>query len=188
VFPSGCHRHPVRLLAGPPPAEISSSSWSRNYLPTCRRCGGSGGRCVCYYLPSSNRDIHNSSVITSSLLLNNSDTSLSKDDSLATWRGNDSLTTWRGNGEQGNAADSLSSSHFQTTTTAQKSSGTINSGSSSMNKSAVRAAASSHLSKLQGMVVGSGSRILRRHTTYIKAPPEETHPVTRHVHSWHKQV
>jgi hypothetical protein len=76
-------------------------------------------------------------------------------------------------------------SHFQTTTTAQKS-GTNSSSNSSLNKSAVRAA--SHLSRLQGMVVGSGSRILRRHTTYIKAPPEEAHPATRHVHSWHKQV
>jgi hypothetical protein len=47
---------------------------------------------------------------------------------------------------------------------------------------------------LQEKVVGSGNRILRRHTTYIKTPPGEGettaggHPATRHVHSWHKQV
>ncbi len=55
-----------------------------------------------------------------------------------------------------------------------------------------RVPVASHLSRLQGMVVGSGTRILRRHTTYIKTGPQEEgtggHPATRHVHSWHKQV
>ena len=44
-------------------------------------------------------------------------------------------------------------------------------------------------SRLAG-IVGSGSRILRRHTTYIKntSSAEEPGKQAGHVHSWHKQV
>ena len=121
------------------------------------------------------------SPVTSSSLILHSDRSLGKDDNKKpTWssnsdRGHGESIAYRGYGDSIPNYPSATSDKLGT-----------NNNNNSVNKSAVRAA--SHLSRLQGMVVGSGSRILRRHTTYIKTAPEEAHPATRHVHSWHKQV
>jgi hypothetical protein len=203
VFPSGCHRHPSRQLNGPPPS-IAAPAAAPGWSPSpCRRCGGGASRgCVC-----SERGTRGVGVQTNHssplLPLAASDKSYSKDDSNirpTTWSSSSAALTRdkqersgerqdrsrEGDKENGDKRSQLGNSDSILALQAQPPVIT----QSRFGAGRVPA----QLSRLlQEKVVGSGNRILRRHTTYIKTPPEgETtaggHSATRHVHSWHKQV
>jgi hypothetical protein len=208
VFPSGCHRHPSRLLSGPPPstaAPVAAAAAAPGWSPSpCRRCGGgaSRGRCVCH-LDSSERGTRGVAVQTnhsSPLLPLASDKSYSKDDSNirpTTWSSSSAALTRDKQERSGERKDRSREGEKENGERSQPgNSDSILAAQAQPPVTQSRFGAGrvpAQLSRLQEKVVGSGNRILRRHTTYIKTPPEgETtaggHSATRHVHSWHKQV
>ena len=169
MFPSGCHRHPDRFQ------RISDLQTFNSHLNSLKSSSSEHSE-----HSSTSGETRNYSDISSGDCLSSSTRTLSADSGHV----------------KGDTSDQLSFSEDSDLVVSNRSK---SSDRLSTSKSLERKKRLGNLSLLSGGtsrlagIVGSGSRILRRHTTYIRNPAsntagEENNKLPGHVHSWHIQV